>query len=106
MVDTDKCRPVGQNGDDGQWSNQDVHAIESGAVLENATEDGTQSRQHHTLGTLHQAHLTLQIQSFGTGTHIAHHERTDDGHTRNDASPEIALKEQEIEDAERVNNSL
>ena len=52
-------------------------------------------------GTLHETDFTLQPQTFGTGTHVTHHQRTYQRNECNDGAPQIALQHQVIEDAEQ-----
>ena len=82
---------IGEHSNDCQRHHQYQHRIKSGNILEYTAEQGSETCQNHTLRALHKSNLALNAQTFGAGTHIAHHQRTDQGNKRNDSVNEIVF---------------
>ena len=74
--------------------------IERHTVSAAAAEQGTDTGDDHALGALHEPYLTLDGESLGTGTYIAHHDGAYHGREGDDTAPHIAVEQQVDGDAE------
>ena len=82
MPDAPESSDVCQYGDENHATCKPPH------VAGDTREHGCDGSNDHTLRTLHQSYLALDVQSLGTSTYIAHHHRTNHGSEGDNAHPE------------------
>ena len=87
---------IGKDGDDQHTASKPPQ------IAGRSARDSRQGGDDHALWTLEESYLALDSQSFGSGSHITDHHRTQDGCIGGDAHPEpVAVKEYDRDAEER-----